>query len=281
MKSKAKNKTVLCVLVALMPLLLGEVSLLPAQEGETSEKSQAEKVSTPGGELWILDKAGKQQVACPLAHTDVQADIAGFISRVRVRQTFRNPLSRKIEAVYVFPLPNDSAVDEMTMTVGNRRIKGQIKPREEARKTYEDAKAKGHVASLLDQERPNIFSQAVANIEPGAEVVIEIAYTETLKWKDGVYEWVFPTVVGPRYMPGEATGKDGVGWSPDTTRVPDASKISPSTLRPTMRSGHDISLQVPADRVEHYLSPQLTAAIDAVAGNPTTDPHGKIIPHDR
>jgi Ca-activated chloride channel family protein len=214
-----------------------------ADEGEAEQGSER-KVSTPGGELIVLDKNGNKQLACPLKHTDVNADIAGLVPRVRVRQTFHNPLPRKIEAVYTFPLPSDAAVDDMTMIVGNRRIRGVVQPREEARKTYEAAKSKGHVASLLDQERPNVFTQSVANIEPNAEVVVEISYVETLKWQDGVYEWVFPTVVGPRYMPGNATGKSGTGWSPDTDQVPDASKISPPVALPGMRSGQDISLRV-------------------------------------
>lgn len=201
----------------------------------------------PGGELQILGPGGKQVGACPLKHTDVEADVVGFVGRVRVRQTFHNPLEKKIEAVYVFPLPQDAAVDDMTMTVGDRRIVGQIKPREEAREIYEAAKAAGHVASLLDQERPNIFTQSVANIEPGAQVVIEISYVETLKHEDGIFEFVFPMVVGPRYMPGQPTGRQGTGWAPDTTQVPDASKISPPVALPGTRAGHDISLTAHLD----------------------------------
>ncbi len=228
----------------------------------------------PGGELQILDAQGKTVGACPLKHTDVEADIVGFVGRVTVKQTFYNPLDKKIEAIYVFPLPQDAAVDDMVMTVGERRIVGQIKQREEAREIYEAAKAAGHVASLLDQERPNIFTQSVANIEPGVQVVIEISYVETLKYEDGVFEWVFPMVVGPRYIPGQPTSKvpevpeelkgqvvepdkkrvqegpdepKGTGWSPDTDQVPDASKITPPVVKPGMRAGHDISLTLHID----------------------------------
>ncbi|MFQ5807176.1 MAG: VIT domain-containing protein, partial [Phycisphaerae bacterium] len=156
----------------------------------------------PPGELQILGEEGRQVGACPLKHTDVESDIVGFVARTTVRQVFYNPLDKKIEAVYVFPLPQDAAVDDMVMIVGDRRIVGQIKERGEAREIYEAAKAAGHVASLLDQERPNIFTQSVANIEPGVQVEIEISYVETLKYEDGVFEWVFPMVVGPRYIPG-------------------------------------------------------------------------------
>jgi len=199
------------------------------------------------GQLRIIDDQGRPAGACPLKHTDVEAEIAGYVARTRVRQVFENPLDVKIEAVYVFPLPQDAAVDDMVMLIGDRRIVGQIKPREQARAVYEAAKAAGHVASLLEQERPNIFTQSVANIEPGVKVVIEISYVETLKFEDGVFEFVFPMVVGPRYMPGQPTGKQGTGWAPDTTQVPDASRISPPVTPPGTRAGHDISVKVTLD----------------------------------
>ena len=206
-----------------------------------------EEPKIPGGELQILKPDGKVSGTCPLKHTDVVANVAGFVGRTKVKQTFHNPLNEKIEAIYVFPLPSDAAVDEMVMTVGDRRIVGQVKPREEARQVYEQAKMAGHVASLLDQERPNIFTQSVANVEPGVQVVIEISYVETLKYEDGWYEFSFPTVVGPRYMPGTSAGKQGEGFAPDTTQVPDASKISPVPTKPGTRAGHDISLTVNVD----------------------------------
>ena len=206
-----------------------------------------EKPALPGGELQILGDNGVAAGACPLKHTDVTADIVGFVGRVTVKQTFHNPLNRKIEAVYVFPLPQDAAVDDMVMLVGDRRIVGQIKEREEAREIYEAAKAAGHVASLLDQERPNIFSQSVANIEPGVEVVIEISYVETLKYADGVFEWVFPMVVGPRYIPGGGSAPAPMTPGRDTPEVPDGSRITPPVVKPGMRAGHDISLTVTID----------------------------------
>jgi Ca-activated chloride channel homolog len=203
--------------------------------------------SVPGGVLHILEQDGTPMAPCPLKHTAIEADISGFVTRVRVKQTFHNPLDRKIEAFYVFPLPSDAAVDGLVMTVGERRIVGQIKPRAEARAIYEAAKTAGHVASLLDQERPNVFTQAVTNIEPGAQVVIELSYVETLRYDDGVFEFVFPMVVGPRYMPGSPTGSQGSGWAPSTTQVPDASRISPPVAPPGTRAGHDISVTVHLD----------------------------------
>ncbi|MCZ6806521.1 MAG: VWA domain-containing protein, partial [Deltaproteobacteria bacterium] len=106
------------------------------------------------------------------------------------------------------------------------------------------AKRAGHVAALLDQERPNIFTQHVANIEPGKQIEVKISYVETLDWEDGVYDFDFPTVVGPRYIPGNATSKNGTGWAHDTDQVPDASHITPPVTPPGTRSGHDIRISV-------------------------------------
>jgi Ca-activated chloride channel family protein len=200
------------------------------------------------GSLLRIDPYSKNTgAACPLKHTDVQAEITGFLARVTVTQEFRNDSGQKIEAVYVFPLPAASAVDRMTMIVGDRKIHADIKRRDEARKIYENARNQGQVASLLEQERPNIFTQSVTNIEPGATVRIEISYVETLKYEEGAYEFSFPMVVGPRYIPGSPTGQQSSGWSPDTTKVPDASRITPKLAPQGVRAGHDISLTVKID----------------------------------
>jgi Ca-activated chloride channel family protein len=205
------------------------------------------RVPVTQGTLMSIDPRGREQAECPLKHTDVKAEITGFLARVTVTQDFQNTASDKIEAVYVFPLPHMSAVDDMTMTVGARTIKGTIKKREEARAIYEAAKSSGRVAGLLDQERPNIFTQSIANIMPGEKVRIVISYVERLQYDGGTYEFMFPMVVGPRYMPGTPAGKQSHGWAYDTDAVPDASRISPIPAKPGTRAGHDISLQVTLD----------------------------------
>ncbi len=210
---------------------------------ETQAPAQGE---TPGA-LQVLDESGKPKALCPLKHTDVKVEISGFLSRVNVTQEFENPLKEKIEAVYVFPLPAAAAVDDMTMFVGERRCAERFCVAKKRRNVYEAAKAGGQVASLLDQERPNIFTQSVANILPGEKVRITISYVETLKYEAGSYEFSFPMVVGERYMPGDATGRQASGSSPDTTQVPDASRISPKQAPAGMRAGHDISLDIMLD----------------------------------
>ena len=207
----------------------------------------AAQKGTTSGSLQVVDPNGKLKGACPLRHTGVKAEISGFLSRVVVTQEFENPFNEKIEAVYTFPLPQSAAVDDMTMIVGDRTVRGKILRREEAQAVYEAAKSGGQTASLLNQERPNIFTQSVANILPGEQVKITISYVETLKYEDGSYEFVFPMVVGPRYVPGSATGLQGNGFAPDTERVPDASRITPQPALEGMRAGHDISLDIALD----------------------------------
>src|SRR6185437_15786895 len=224
------------LVVPVIVVLFVPETIVLAQTGETS------------GALTVVDATGKAKSMCPLKHTDVKAEISGFISRVVVTQHFENPFPEKIEAVYTFPLPQNAAVDDMTMIVGDRTVRGKILAREEAQAVYEAAKSAGQVASLLDQERPNIFTQSVANILPGEQVKITISYVETLSYVNGAYEFVFPMVVGPRYIPGTPKpASQGNGFAPDTNQVPDASRITPQALPAGMRSGHDISLEVALD----------------------------------
>lgn len=199
------------------------------------------------GSMQVI-RGGNAGGFCPLKHTDVKVGISGFIARVMVTQDFENNSAEKIEAVYTFPLPQDSAVDDMTITVGSRTIVGQIKRREEATAIYQQAIKQGKVAALLDQERPNIFSQTVGNIPPGETIKVAISYTVRLKYEDGAYEFSFPMVVGPRYIPGTmAIGKQGGGFAPDTCEVPDASKVTPPIALPGTRAGHDISIALNLD----------------------------------
>ncbi|MGQ9651735.1 MAG: VIT domain-containing protein [Phycisphaerae bacterium] len=223
----------------------------------------------PGEELWVIQRPSGEQpkpagedipgsgelraklpgetkeIPLPLKHTDVQAAIAGYIATVDVTQQYHNPYESKIEAVYVFPLPENAAVNEFLMTVGERKIRGIIREREEAEKIYQEAKSQGYVASLLTQERPNIFTQSVANIEPGKQIDINIRYFNTLAYDDGWYEFVFPMVVGPRFNPPEST--DGVGAVGRGNAGISDQKTEVQYLKPGERSGHDISLSVAID----------------------------------
>ena len=234
------------------------------------------------GFLVAVSGTSKQQLGkCPLKHTDVKASVSGYVSRVSVKQQFHNPFKEKIEAIYTFPLPENAAVDEMTMTIGNRVIKGDIKKREEARQIYEAARSRGNVASLLDQERPNIFTQTIANIEPGQTIDIEVKYVNLLKYDAGTFTFAFPTVVGPRFIPGKIEGHQGSGVAGDTDMVPDASKISPPMAEQGERAGHDISISldvnsgIPIQRMNSKLHDV------TISREGTNIAHVQLKPHDK
>ena len=159
----------------------------------------------PVGGLFVKTQNTAREQVFPLKQTEVKAKIAGNISRVEVVQKFENPFPESLEAVYVFPLPDEAAVDDMEIKIGDRTIKADIKLREEALEIYEQARQQGRTAGLLEQERSNIFTQSLANIKPGEKIEVTIRYTESLKFADGDYEFVFPMVVGPRYISGNLT----------------------------------------------------------------------------
>jgi Ca-activated chloride channel homolog len=172
----------------------------------------------------------------PLRHTEVKAEVTGVVSSVRVTQHFVNPSKSPIEATYVFPLPEHAALYAMSMRIGERTIVAQLRPREEAQRIYREARSQGKRAGLLEQERPNVFTQSVANLMPGDEIEVELAYVEELTPRGGEYQFVFPMVVGPRYRAG--------------------AEVTPPILRKGLRPGHDISV-----------------ALHLSAGVPLVDPH--------
>ena len=221
------------------------IAAASAKSSESQTKSNFQ--GSDSGNLLAFSSGNKALGKCALKHTDVTANVSGYVARVKVKQTFENPYSQKIEAVYTFPLSQTGAVDSMVMKVGKRTIKGNIKKREEAKQIYEDAKNAGYAASLLEQERPNIFTQSVANIMPGEAIEITLEYVDVLPYESGKYTFAFPTVVGPRFNPGQPIGKSGTGFAQDTDQVKDASRITPNVAPKGERAGHDISIQVKID----------------------------------
>jgi Ca-activated chloride channel family protein len=160
--------------------------------------------ATPGatGGLYLKDASG-DALATPLVFTDVRMSVTGIVNRVTVEQRFVNPTDEWREGIYTFPLPEKAAVDHLRMKVGERVIEGMIKERGEARRTYENAKSEGRKATLLDQERPNMFVTSVANIGPRDEVVVAIEYQETVRYDEGTFRLRFPMAITPRYTPGD------------------------------------------------------------------------------
>ncbi|MCP5420963.1 MAG: VWA domain-containing protein [Gammaproteobacteria bacterium] len=142
-----------------------------------------------------------QTLDFPLLKVDMDADVQGDLATVTVRQTFENPLNTPVHATYLFPLNSDAAVFEMGMEVGDERIQAQIQRSETARRTFEQAKREGRSAALLQQQRPNMFTQDIANLMPGLPIQVTLRYVQTVPKVDGDYELVMPLVVGPRFQP--------------------------------------------------------------------------------
>lgn len=194
----------------------------------------------------LLRMASGYRVAT-LMNTDVDMRISGLVARVSVRQEFENTGSEWSEGIYVFPLPDDAAVDRMRLHIGERFIEGEIHEKAEARKTYEQAKKAGKKASLVEQQRPNLFTTSVANIAPGERVVVEIEYLEDLRYDNGQFSLRFPMTLTPRYMPGSSLpDRQGSGWSADTTEVPDASLISPPMVSASRAHRATVSVELNA-----------------------------------
>ena len=159
----------------------------------------AGETAAPPGPYLYVDGGDSGIDRLPLKKTSAAIRLNGFIASVEVSQVYRNEGSRPINATYIFPGSTHAAVNGMTMTIGERRIVAQIREKEEAKQVFDAARLAGKSASLLSQKRPNVFSMAVANIMPGEEVTVSLSYTEIVTAEDGVYEFVFPGVVGPRY----------------------------------------------------------------------------------
>ncbi len=175
-------------------ILLGICSLL-AQPIFAQEKNNDQTLSP-----YFFVKSEDDSIdKMPLLHTEANVNIAGVIADVKVTQLYKNEGKKSIEAIYIFPASTRAAVYDMRMTIGERTIVAKIEEKGKARADYEQAKSEGKSASLLEQERPNVFQMNVANIMPGDKIKVELSYTELIVPEDGLYEFVYPTVVGPRY----------------------------------------------------------------------------------
>jgi Ca-activated chloride channel family protein len=233
-------------LTMLAILLSTLVASVARAEGPVEDATASPGRLTEGTLLWRTAREAPLTPA-PALSTDVQMRVTLIVLRATVRQTFANPATTWAEGVYVFPLPEDAAVDHLRMRIGDRIIEGVIQERAAAKAGYEQAKQEGRRASLVEQERPNVFTTSVANIPPGAAIEVEIEYQQTVRYDAGQFRLRFPMVVGPRYIPGAspamvATG--GSGWAEDTDAVPDASRITPPARDPSRGLVNPVSLTI-------------------------------------
>jgi len=209
-------------------------------------QAQAAETGPGQGTLLLQPAADAAPLAAPLLFTHVDIAVSGMTARTTVTQRFANPTALWREGVYVFPLPERAAVDHLAMEIGARRIEGQIRERGEARAAYEQAKSEGRKATLVEQERPNVFTTSVAHIGPGEEISVTIEYQETLTYDAGAFHLRFPMVVAPRYVPGDVAvaGDAGTGWGANTDQVPDAERVTPPVVRPAEGLVNPVTLAV-------------------------------------
>ncbi|NND68836.1 MAG: hypothetical protein HKN19_14700, partial [Halioglobus sp.] len=207
--------------------------------GETFTPQEVFEEGLTGGRLLLRETGEVNYTGALQQGSDVQMAISGLVATVRVEQTFTNDTDAFVEALYVFPLPETAAVRYMEMQIGERRIVGKVREKAEAKKLYEKAKRAGKKASLVSQQRPNMFTNRVANIAPRESVVVVLEYVQGVDYDAGEFALRFPMTITPRYMPGKAlvTGdledpeslafEPQGGWALPTDQVPDAHEISP------------------------------------------------------
>lgn len=180
----------------LLALVVTTACLVTGATGRAQQKEPEDKTLSP---YFFVQSDNPDVDRLPLKATSAAVNISGVIAEVKVTQVYKNEGKHALEAIYIFPGSTRAAVYAMKMTIGERVINARIKKRDEARQEYEQAKQQGRSASLLEQQRPNVFQMNVANIMPGDEIKVEMSYTELLVPTDKVYEFIYPTVVGPRY----------------------------------------------------------------------------------
>ncbi len=192
---------------------------IPVNAGEqiANDINEAEIINDIAevGQGTLLFKQDNQYAKAAQLNIDVAMIVTGMINRVSVTQSFSNTTDHWQEGIYVFPLPENAAVDQLRLKIGDRIIKGQIKEKQAAKKIYQQAKKSGKQAALTEQERPNIFTTSVANIAPHETIKVEIEYQQIVNYDNGIFSLRFPMVIGSRYIPGKQVieGFSGSGWA--------------------------------------------------------------------
>jgi Ca-activated chloride channel family protein len=277
-----------------LPAAPAPSTAVPAAAKEQLRQELARWTSAAKSGSLLLRTDGSGALAPgPVLETDVEIAVTGVLARAAVRQRFSNPGDTWAEGIYVFPLPDDAAVDHMRIYTESRVIEGRIREKQEARETYERAKQEGRHASLVEQERPNVFTTTVANIRPGSEISVEIEYQQSVQLDRGEFSLRFPTVVGPRYVPGHpesessdaaATGTTGAGWALDSDRVPDASRVTPPVRRPERGPINPVRIRVdlaPGFEIDRLESPYHPIRVEERGGRYRVELAGGPVPADR
>jgi Ca-activated chloride channel homolog len=217
--------------------LAASFALPPRAQASSGREAVVRPGEMRAGSLLLRSTEPGAFVEAPRIGTDVDIAVSGPTARARVTQIFRNPTEGWVEAVYVYPLPEGGAVDSLKMVIGDRIVIGDIKERKKARAIYEEAKAAGRKTTLLEQERPNLFTNSVANIGPGETVLVQIEYQEPVRQSAGTFSLRVPLVGAPRYNPKPAVqavdlAPGGQGWGTAGDPVLDRDRIEPPVLDP-------------------------------------------------
>ncbi len=220
----------------------------------------ADEAPRSSGSLFLCAMPCGQSVEALRQSTQVGAQVTGNVARVHVTQKFENPSDQWVEGTYVFPLAVGAAVDELEMIVGERRIRGDIQRKEQARATYEKAKSEGRRASLVDQERPNLFTTSVANIAPHSSITVEIAYLDTIPFRDGRYTLHVPLSITPRYTPGMALDTCRPSLPPSPERV--TADVQNVQIDVDLRPGFPLQS---VQSLHHTVSMRMTGAARRIA----------------
>ena len=227
-------------------VLLGALVLLllapaPTRAAAVEPVLEPDLNGLQSGHMLLQDQGTGQYIPAIIQSSKVHFDISGMVATVTLEQSFRNDTDRWLEGVYAFPLADNAAVRYLEMVIGERRIIGKVREKAAARKVYEAAKKAGKKASLVEQQRPNLFTNSVANIGPGEEVTVRMEYVQEVRFAADSFSLRFPATITPRYMPGQALAEPAseeagaalltvnprLGWAVPTTAVPDADAISP------------------------------------------------------
>ncbi|GAB1258884.1 marine proteobacterial sortase target protein [Aurantivibrio plasticivorans] len=279
----------ICLLISTL-VLVGHTLAFSHAHADNTLDNEPHSQNLGAGELQLVSESNHQTSTALLKHTDFDVTVTGMIASVIVRQTFVNDSTEWVSGRYTFPLPSDSAVHYMQMQIGERTIIGKIREKQQARAEFIAAKKAGKKVSLVEQHRPNLFSNRVANIAPGETIAVELHYLDIARYDQGRFSLRFPTTITPRYIPGRIlrpnnsqTTNDtkqeivttrlnwGRGWALPTNQVPDAPNITPSmkpssdasplTLRVTLDAGLPLdrftSLHHPASTQQHAQGYQL------------------------
>lgn len=192
-----RKKKLLFTLFLMLILITSSFYIVFRSEEISGYTASDDKTLAP---YFYIEDGEKSIDGFPLKETKVSTNINGVIADTYVVQTYANEGYKPINARYVFPASTKVTIHGMKMQIGDYEVTAKIKEKEEAKQEFEEAKNEGKSASLLEEQRPNVFTMDVANIMPGDIVNIELHYTELITSTEGTYQFVFPTVVGPRYV---------------------------------------------------------------------------------